>query len=105
MLKQYCQDVRNTCTFEESVLGEVTIRQLNELKTTPGLGINQGLVKPVHPDKQLRKCLLQHFPVDPTAFRTSQTLRVSEFACCSKGDVVLVKDEEGIHGRPNLVGG
>jgi len=42
MLKQYCQDVRNTCTLEASVLGEVTIRQLNELKTTPGLGINQA---------------------------------------------------------------
>ena len=51
---------------------------------------------PVHPDKKMRKCLLQNSPVDPSAFRTSQTLRLfSEFACCSKGDVVLVKDDMG----------
>ena len=95
MLERYCQHVFNTWIFEESVLGEVTVGQLNEQITTPGLGINQGLEMPVHPDKQMCKCLLQHFPADPTTFRTSQTLRVSEFACCSKGDVVLMKDDRG----------
>ena len=96
MLKRYCQHVDNTTTFEASVLGDVSVSHLHELRTTPGLGINVGLVDPVDPCKDLREYLLKSFPgVDPAAFRTSQTLRVSEFACCSKGDVVLLKDDPG----------
>ena len=96
MLKRYCQDVDNTTTFEASVLGDVSVSHLHELRTTPGLGINVGLVNPVDPCKDLREYQLESFPgVDPAAFRTSQTLRFSEFACCSKGDVVLLKDDPG----------
>ena len=96
MLKRYCQDVSNTVTFEESVLGEVSAHHLFELKNTTGLGVSVGLVDPVGPNKALLEYLLECFPgVAPEHIRTSQTLRFSEFDCCSKGDVVLLKDDSG----------
>ena len=96
MLKRYCTDVCNTRNFEESVLGEVTLHQLHELRTTPGLGISMGLVNPSDPSADMLEYLLECFPaVAPAAIRTSLILRFSQFASCSKGDVVLLKDGPG----------
>lgn len=93
MVKRYATEICNTTKFERSVLGEVVSHHLSELAAADAFH-TKGLERPKNAPSRLQAFLTAtfHLPVGETcAF--SHSARLSHNEVCSKGDVVLFRDE------------
>lgn len=93
MVKRYATEICNTVSFERSVLGEVISHHLSELAHEDAFP-KEGLVRPRYATHRLQSFLASSFHL-PEGERCSfsHTARFSQHESCSKGDVVLFKDE------------
>ena len=82
--------VCNTRVYERSVLAEVAARSLYELAQPGRFKYDVGLQRPGRAPAKLLQELRRELG-EGRAFQASNTARVSEFATCSRGDVVLLR--------------
>ena len=97
MLKRYMNDIRNTLTFERSVLSEVTCHHFDAL-VNKSFDFRPGLLKPRKASAQTAKFFLDMFelPADTQVMRSS-TSSHRPLATTSVGDVVMYyePDDDG----------
>ena len=94
MVKRYANEICNTSVFERSVLGEVTSHHLAEL-SKPDCFPTVGLVRPRAAPARLHAFLSAEFEIQCGQFLYSHEARFSKHESCSKGDVVLYRNEHG----------
>ena len=94
VVKRFASDILNTVSYERSVLGEVTAHQLESLAGDSNLCEDVGLLDPKPAPPKMRLLLETELEASGFECLTSREARVSAWATCCKGDVVLVKDED-----------
>ena len=95
MVKRYSNDVRNTTSFEKTILSEVTCHHLAELECESKFDLSVRLISPVRAaGPKLISFLASAFSIegDNVVYTTSARARVSEFEVCRRQDVVLFLD-------------
>lgn len=93
--KRYATELTNTsCHASKSLLMEVTSHGMAELEQPKAFNYQVGLLEPKKPDKKSLAVLKTLLDIDSNDDQVSVGLesRCNKFACCHRGDVVLVKD-------------
>ena len=95
MVKRYSSEVRNTNTYETTILSEVTCHHLQEMESDTKFDLTIGLISPKPAKRRLIAFLRAQFAIEHNAnvvFMTSASARVNEFEVCRPRDVVVYFD-------------
>ena len=76
MVKRYPDDVKNTISFDETVLSEVICQQFVELSRPSYFKLDVGLIQPHKAHKKIQKFILENFGVDSHLVMSSRVARV-----------------------------
>ena len=90
VVKRYANDVLNTNVFEHTVLSEMVCDHVSQLYNPDIFHFGVGLIDPRPAKGAQLTTLMNEF--GGTTFMSSQTAWFSDYARCTVGDVVLVKD-------------
>ena len=97
-LKRYANDMRNTCSFERSILHDCTCSHLSSLENGQSLHFEVGLIKPRKASKKVRDFLCEQLGIDERhVFEMSSDCRYSPGGVSCVKDVVLVTSSDGIN--------
>ena len=96
VVKRYANEIMNTTSFERSVIGEVTAHHMEALKSMETFSEVASLIAARPAPPKTRKLLEAEFAIGGLECLTSREARISPFAICCKGDVVLVQDGRSI---------
>ena len=98
VVKRYSNEIRNTCTYEASVISELTCLHLFELDASSVFDKTIGLLPPTAQCKPRMVTFLSN-ELGMSAqctYLASRRARVSELEVCAVGDVVLVKTDASL---------
>ena len=96
MLKRYCTDIRNTITFEKSVLDEATAHQMHRLNDDSTFNYKVGLLNPHRAPPRLADFARELLGVpSSTDVDHASYSKHSELTYSCVGDVVLIRLPDG----------
>ena len=95
--KRYANDIRNTRTFERSLLGEVLSHNLALCADPESCNLQVGLARPIKAPKALVEQLAKALTLDLGAqdVKTSSEARLAPAGRCFRNDIVLVRSVDG----------
>jgi hypothetical protein len=96
MVRDFCNTMRNTISFERSVMSNVVCQQLHDLGLADRFNYAVGLVNPRPATRELAQLLCDMLPeIDASAFTMAHIVRFNTWSTCAVGDAVLVQDGVG----------
>ena len=95
MVRAFCNDIKNTVTFERTWMGNVASQHLYKLARI-SFQVVAGLVDPSCAPCTLRDLVCKDFgvPTDSTV-QVASVARFNQWSTCKVGNAVLVRDGDG----------
>ena len=89
--------VHNTRTYQHSILTDVTAAHAARMGSASTFDVHVGLIEPFPANQQMCGYLVPLFEFEcaPDDVRTARTARYGVRGVCAKGDVVLLKHQQG----------
>ena len=93
-IKRYAGNIMNGTPYERSLLSEVTSHHLVALQNSDAFDFSIGLINARPPSRRLKEAVAEIFRTENV--REALETRYDAFSTCGRGDVVLVRDGEGM---------